>query len=204
MVIGPPVLVAIHRGENERARAVIEDFDRDQTDSGAAFESDYRSLREVALAHLSGDVAAAVAVVEHAQSGDYAEWPTWLPLAIDLLAGSSDAQPLRAAAEALRREQVPRTSPIVVAQVARVEALLAARGTDFALAASRWSAAIDAASGAGMAFDAAALTLELHEQAIEDASPAVRLQPALETFSRLRATPWLKRAQGVGAAVDAG
>jgi tetratricopeptide (TPR) repeat protein len=200
MVIGPPLLVALHRGENEQARTVIKDFDRDQADSGAAFESDYRSLREVALAHLSGDLPAAVAVVEHAQSGDYAEWPTWLPLAIDLLAGSPEDEPLRAAAEALRRDLVPRTSPIIVAQVARLDALLAARGTDLALAAARWSAAIDAVSAAGMAFDAAALTLELHEQAIGHSSPTGGLQPAIETFSRLRATPWLKRAQRVSAA----
>ena len=95
------------------------------------------------------------AVIDQAQSGDYAEWPTWLPLAIDLVAGLPGDQPLREAALALQADLVPITSPIVIAQSARVDALLAMRAGDRARAVARWSDAIRAASAAGMTFDAA-------------------------------------------------
>ena len=95
---------------------MLEDFDRDQADGGAAFKSDYRSLREVALAHLSGRHLEAKAVIDRAHSGDYAEWPTWLPLAIDLITQLRNDDVLREVAAALRREDVPKTSPMVAAQ----------------------------------------------------------------------------------------
>jgi len=41
----PPLLIAVHRGDLEQARAMIEEFDRREADGGAAFESDYRSVR---------------------------------------------------------------------------------------------------------------------------------------------------------------
>jgi class 3 adenylate cyclase/tetratricopeptide (TPR) repeat protein len=201
MVIGPPVLVALHRGELERVRAVIDEFDRDQADSGAAFESDYRSLREVVLAHLAGAPLEAKAVIDRAQSGDYAEWPTWLPLAIDLLAQMPDDQPLREAAAALSREVVPKTSPMVVAQIARLEALLAARSGDAGRAASRWSAAIETVSRAGMIFDAAVLRVELFEHLPGYDGANAGLHGAADMFTEIRATPWLKRARAAARAV---
>jgi class 3 adenylate cyclase/tetratricopeptide (TPR) repeat protein len=192
MVIGPPVLVAVHRGELEQARAVIEEFD---ADCDAAFESDYRSLREVALAHLGGDHVEAKAVIDRAQSGDYAEWPTWLPLAIDLLTQMPDDERLRDAAAALRQELAPKTSPMVAAQLARLEALLAAHSGDAALAASQWSTAIETVSKAGMVFDAAALRLELFEHLPEHPGSLAGLNTAVDTFTGLRAAPWLERAR---------
>jgi class 3 adenylate cyclase/predicted ATPase len=194
MAIGPPLLVALHRGEFERARAVIEEFDRHEADSGAAFESDYRSLREVALAHLAGAHREAMAVIDRAQSGDYAEWPTWLPLAIELITQLQDDQPIRDAGAALRREVVPKTSPLAAAQAARLDALLAARAGDNERAGSEWSAAIDTANRAGMVFDAAALKLELFEHVPEYAGAPAGLHTAIDTFKELRATPWLERA----------
>jgi tetratricopeptide (TPR) repeat protein len=194
MLIGPPVLVAIHRGALERARTVIAEFDRSQAESGAAFESDYRSLREVALAHLAGAPGDAMAVVQRAQSGDYAEWPTWLPLAIDLIAGLEDDAPLHAAVRALHADAVPNTSPIVTAQIARIEAVLAARGGEVGLAAARWSRAVEIADEAGMVFDTAALQLECFEHMPrQDAFAGAR--EALETFTALGATPWMERAR---------
>jgi class 3 adenylate cyclase/tetratricopeptide (TPR) repeat protein len=195
MLIGPPLLAAIHRGELERARSVIEEFDRFQADSGAAFESDYRSLREVALAHLVGASQEAVAVIDRAQSGDYAEWPTWLPLAIDLLVGLPEIEPLRRAAAALGRGGAPKTSPIVVAQTTRLRAVLASRSGRDDRAASNWSAAIKVASEAGMVFDAAALRLEFFEHVRGYGGALSELQLALDAFTGLRAEPWIKRAR---------
>ncbi len=195
MLIGPPLLSALYRGEPARARVIIGDFDRFEAESGAAFESDYRSLREVALAHLCGDALEAKAVIERAESGDYAEWPTWLPLAVDLVSRLPGDAPLREAAAALDRDLVPRTSPIVAAQGARVDALRAQRAGAADRAVAAWLRAIRALDEAGVAFDAAALRLELAEHFPDNSAARSGLQMAIETFSRLGATPWLERAR---------
>jgi hypothetical protein len=179
---------------------VIADFDRDQAQDGAAFESDYRSLREVALAWLDGDGAKSGAVIDRAQSGDFGEWPTWLPPAVDLLASLPDDEPLRAAAVALRRELVPRSSPIVATQIARVGALLAIRSERPDEAAVQWSSAIKIAAGAGMMFDVATLQLELFEHLPEHRDAPAGLREAADTFAALRATPWRERARSALAA----
>jgi class 3 adenylate cyclase/predicted ATPase len=195
MVMGPPVLVAIYRGERERARSVIEDFDRSQAESGAAFESDYRSLREVAMAHLAGDRLAAQRVLDQAQPGDYGEWPTWLTLAVDLLVGLTSDDPLRDAVAALQRDGVPRTSPMVTAQSARLQAHLAARAHDMATAASWWSTAIHATGEAGMVFDQATLLVERFEHLSDDEDARDGAHSAFATLAQLGATPWLARAR---------
>jgi predicted ATPase len=133
-------------------------------------------------------------VIERAQSGDYAEWPTWLPVAVDLLVQLQDDQALREAASALRRDGVPRTSPMVVAQSARIDALLAFGAGNRRDAASGWSAAIEVAVQAGMIFDAAALKLELFEHLRDHEGAVEGLEAATATFTSLRAAPWLTRA----------
>jgi tetratricopeptide (TPR) repeat protein len=201
MVLGPPLLVALHRGELDRVRSAIAEFDRFQAESGAAFESDYRSLREVALAHLNGTPTQAKALIDRAGSGDYGEWPTWLPLAIDLVRQLPDGAPLSETAAALERDVVPKTSPIVTAQAARVHALLAHRAGATDEAAAHWLRAIEAMRAAGVAFDEAALRLELFEYLPDRAGGLERLHAAMETFTRLRAAPWIERTRR---ALDAG
>jgi hypothetical protein len=199
-VLGPPLLVAIYRGEPERAREVIARFDREQAQDGAAFESDYRSLREVALAWLEGQPAEGAAIIDRAQSGDFGEWPTWLPLAVDLVAGLPDEAPLLAAAASLRRDLVPRSAPIVAAQIARLGALQAIRAERPNEAAVQWSSAIKIAAGAGMMFDVATLQLELFEHLPEHRDAPAGLREAADTFAALRATPWRERARSALAA----
>ena len=194
MLIGPPLLVAIHRGELDAARAILDEFDQVRGDSAVAFESDYRSLREVALAHLDGAHAEALSIIARAQSGDYAEWPSWLPLAVDLVSRLPGEEALREAADALAGDVVPKTSPYVKAQSARVDALLAHRSGDAERAAEQWSTAIAVVGEAGMAFHEAALRLELFEHVGERAVSAEDLRAAVGTFTGLRATPWLRRA----------
>jgi class 3 adenylate cyclase len=194
MLIGPPLLVALHRGERDQAQTIVDAFDPSRGDSAIAFESDYRSLREVAQAHLDGADRQALGVIDRAQSGDYGEWPSWLPIAIDLLSRLDDDQSLREAAAALSRELVPKTSPYVRSQTARLGALLAHRSGDATGAVSRWEAAIGEVSDAGMTFHAAAIRLELLEHVPDHADAVAGLQHAVETFTELRATPWLERA----------
>ena len=63
MAIGPPLLIALARGQVDVARSAIDAFDTRQADSGAAVESDYRSVRMVALAHLEDSPPRALAVI---------------------------------------------------------------------------------------------------------------------------------------------
>jgi tetratricopeptide (TPR) repeat protein len=93
MTIGPPVLVALARGEAEVARSLIDRFDRRQAQSGAAAETDYRSVRSVALAHVERQPSRALAAVLDAGTVDYAEWPVWLPFALDLLVAGRGMTP---------------------------------------------------------------------------------------------------------------
>jgi hypothetical protein len=202
MTIGPPVLVALARGELDVARSVIDGFDRQQAESGAAFESDYRSVRTVALAHVERQPQRALAAILDAGSGDYAEWPAWLPFAVDVLVEGQDDRPLRAAMEALRRPVAPKTSPHVNAQVQRLAAHLAARGGDWNAAAVHWQRARQITSEAGIPFDAAVLALELAEEAPDgEAAPEATRAEAIATFERLHAEPWLERARLVAARI---
>jgi tetratricopeptide (TPR) repeat protein len=196
MAIGPPVLVALGRGEFDAARSMIEEFNRGQANSGAAFESDYRSVFAVALAHLDRDRGRALAAIVDAGSGDYAEWPAWVPFAVDLLVAGDDDAPLTVAVEALNGPVAPSTSPYVTAQAQRLAAHLAARAGDGYAAAEPWHAARDIVTDAGVVFDAAVLALELAEADFESEidSDGMRAN-AVSTFERLRAGRWAERAR---------
>ncbi len=163
MAIGPPLQIALARGQGDLARSLIDDFDRRQAQSGAAVESDYRSVRAVALAHLEQAPQRALAAIVDAVTGDYAEWPTWLPFAVDLLVSCDDDDPLTVALEALEGPVAPKTSPYVTGQARRLAAHLAARAGDRDAAAEHWRAAREIMSEAGVVFDAAVLALELAE-----------------------------------------
>jgi hypothetical protein len=95
----------------------------------------------------------------------------------------------------LRRKIVPKTSPMVAAQASRLQALLAVHGGHTVRAQSEWSTAIKVASQAGMVFDEAALRLELFEHVPDHRGASAGLDGAIETFTRLRAAPWLERAR---------
>ncbi len=195
MTIGPRVFVALARGEPAQARAVIERFDRGQGRSGAASESDYRSVRTVALGHLERDPKRALSAVLEAGTDDYAEWPAWLPFAVDLLVEGEDDAPLRAALDALHDPVAPKTSPYVAAQLRRLEAHLAKRAGDEEAASLHWGAARQIMADALVPFDAAVLALELAEASPDgDPAGAVRAE-AISTFERLRARPWRERAR---------
>ena len=175
---------------------MIDGFDHRQAESGAAFESDYRSVRAVALAHLESAPDRALAAIMDAGSGDYAEWPAWLPFAVDLLVGGDDDDPLTAALDALNGPAAPKTSPYVTAQARRLDAHLAARAGDRDAAAEHWRAAGRIMGEAGVVFDAAVLALELADAGLGADPGADALSAgAMATFERLRAGPWVERAR---------
>jgi class 3 adenylate cyclase/predicted ATPase len=196
MSIGVPVLIALARGETDIARSVIEQFDRRQAESGAAFDSDYRSVRAAALARLEHDPARGLAAIVEAGSGDYAEWPAWLPLAVDLLVDAADDELLDTALSALLDPVAPKTSPHVRAQCERLAAHIAFRRGDGDAATAHWQTAGRIMSDAGVVFDAAVLGLEYAERAPDgDRRAAGSRATAIATFERLRAEPWLQRAR---------
>jgi class 3 adenylate cyclase/tetratricopeptide (TPR) repeat protein len=196
MGIGPPLAVSLARGELDIVRSVIDAFDRGQAESGAAFESDYRSVRAVGIASLEGDPDQALAAILHAGSGDYAEWPAWLPFAVDLVVAGGDDRALAAALGALEGAVAPKTSPYVTGQAERLAAHIAAHAGDYAGAARRWRAARQIMSEAGVVFDAAVLALELAEEASGgEVDAASGRAEAIATFERLGAGPWLERAR---------
>jgi tetratricopeptide (TPR) repeat protein len=196
MTIGPPVLIALARGEMDVARSVIERFDRRQAQTGAAAESDYRSVRTVALAHAEHDPALALSAVRGATTGDYAEWPAWLPFAVDLLVEGRDDAALHTALDALSDPVAPKTSPYVTAQMKRLTAHLAARAGESHAAVDHWRAAALIMSDAQVAFDAAVLAVELAEHSPDERDARAQ---ATVTFERLGARPWLDRARRIRA-----
>ncbi|MGH2883572.1 MAG: hypothetical protein ACRDPA_12885, partial [Solirubrobacteraceae bacterium] len=196
MAIGPPVLVTLARGEFDAMGSMIDEFQRGQAQSGAAFESDYRSAFAVALAQRDHAPVRALAAIVDAGSGDYAEWPAWLPFAVDLLVESDDDGSLTVALEALEGSVAPNTSPYVTGQARRLAAHLAARAGDGAAAAEHWRAARRLMSEAGVVFDVAVLALELAEAACDVNVDDDSLRAdAIATFERLRARPWIERAR---------
>ena len=198
MALGPPLLVSLARGELDRARSILDRFDRGQADSGAAFESDYRSVRAVALAYLEHDAQRALTVILDAGSGDYAEWPAWLPFAVDLVVGSDDERAIAAALEALEGPVAPKTSPYVTGQARRLAAHRAARADERDAATEHWRAARQIMAEAGVVFDAAVLALELAEGGSESDADALRVD-AVATLERLGAAPWIERARRLAA-----
>jgi tetratricopeptide (TPR) repeat protein len=196
MAIGPPVLVALARGEVDAVRSMIDGFGRRQAETGAAFESDYRSAFTVALAHADGAPDRALAAIVEAGSGDYAEWPVWLPFAIDLILDCDDGRSLVAALDALERTVAPKTSPYVTGQARRLAGHIAARAGDRDAAAEHWCAARQIMSEAGVVFDAAVLALEFAEAGFGGREDDDSLRAdAIATFERLRARPWIERAR---------
>ena len=151
----------------------------------------------VALAHLEGAPDLALAAIVDAGSGDYAEWPAWLPFAVDLLVVGDDDGPLVAALEALNGPVAPDTSPYVTAQARRLAAHLAARAGDHDGASEHWRAAWQLMNDAGVVFDAAVLALELSQAESSDAGGGAGdlRAGAISTFERLRAAPWVERAR---------
>ncbi len=197
MAIGPPVLIALARGEFDVVRSMIDEFERGHARSGAAFESDYRSVFTVALAHLDAAPNRALAAIVDAGSGDYAEWPAWLPFAVDLLVANDDYGALTMALKALEGPVAPKTSPYVTGQATRLAAHVVARAGDRETAAEHWRRARQIMSEAGVVFDAAVLALELVEAGCAvhgDDDGSLRAE-AIGTFERLRAGPWIERAR---------
>lgn len=194
MAIGPPVLVALARGEVDAMRSLIDDFERGQAQSGAVFESDYRGVFTVARAHLEHAPDQALAAIVNAGSGDYAEWPAWLPIAVDLIVASDDDRSLTTALDALEHPVAPKTSPYVAAQARRLAAHIAARAGERDVAAENWRAARAIMGEAGVVFDAAVLALELAEAGSASEGDPLRAD-VVGTFERLRAGPWIERAR---------
>ena len=161
MAIGPPVLVALARGQFDLVRSLIDEFDRLQAETGAAFESDYRGVRMVALAHLEGAPDRALAAIVGLRLRRLRRVAGVASICGRPAGGGRRRRPAHRGARGAERPSVPKTSPYVIAQERRLAAHLAARAGERDVAAEHWRAAWRLMNEAGVVFDAAVLALEL-------------------------------------------
>jgi class 3 adenylate cyclase/predicted ATPase len=201
MAIAPLVVIAMARDEEDRLRRLVAEYDASagRVDP-TVFEGDFRILRAVALARLSRNETDEVSrLIPKASASDYAEWTGWLAPIVDRLLMQPAAGPLEAAVSALHEPGAMRRTPPVLAQVARLEAHLAARAEQDALAVERFREAERLTGECGMRFENAAIALERAEHATLRGRSAdvAALAGARATFAELGAAPWLVRAERI-------
>ena len=201
MAIAPLVVIAMARDQQERLQQLVAEYDASagRVDP-TVFEGDFRILRAVALAGLSREETEGVSrLIPEAGASDYAEWTGWLAPIVDRLVVQPPAEPLEAALAALREPGAMRRTQPVLAQVARLEAHLAARAGQETVAVDRFGEAERLTSECGMRFENAAIALERAEHAASRNTPpdAATLAAALATFAQLGAVPWLARAKRI-------
>jgi tetratricopeptide (TPR) repeat protein len=201
MAIAPLVVIALARGEEDRLRALVAEYEqRSSRGDARAFESDFRMLRAAVLAGLSRNETEGIArLIPQAGASDYAEWTGWLAPIVDRLVTQPEIDSLDAALTALREPGAMKRTPPVRAQAARLEAHLAARTGQDALAADRFQEAERLTDECGMVFESAAIVLERAEHATSRGEPpaAAALAGARATFAELGAAPWLARAERI-------
>lgn len=201
MAIAPLVVSAVARGQTQRVREFVAEYDERSTGGDTrAFESDFRILRAAALASLSPDGNPEISrLIPQAGASDYAEWTGWLAPIVDRLVVQPEIDPLEAALAALREPGAMRRTPPVLAQAARLEAHLAARAGQDALAADRFQEAERLTDECGMRFENAAIVLECAEHATSRGEPpnADALARTRATFAELGAAPWLARTERI-------
>jgi len=193
MVVAPLAVIALARGQDERVRALVSEYDRRSSEAGAGvFESDFRVLRTAILAVADADVETLARMIPDAEVADYAEWTGWLAPVVDRLVAVNATEPLEAALSALQGGGRMKRTPPVQAQAERLAAHLAGRAED-ERAEGIWVRAEELATGCGLRFEAAVLALERTEHTHGGGPDG--LGGALATFEELGAEPWLARAR---------
>jgi tetratricopeptide (TPR) repeat protein len=193
MATAPLVVIALARGERERALELVAEHDRRCSHVGASvFESDFRSLRRLVLGSGAGGTSELAEIITTAEIADYAEWTGWLAPVIDRLVVAGADPQLEAALGALRDHGAMKRFAPIQAQAARLEAHLAARAGDGMRATACWTQAEALAGQCGLAFERAVIVLERVEHHTDQGSAL--LSGARDTLERLAAAPWVIRA----------
>ncbi len=195
----PLVVIALERGQDDRALALVADYDRRRVGAASSvLDTDFRVLRSaVLLMHDSCSASELARLLENAESADYGEWTGWLTPIVDRLVATGDRQPIEVASAALRGPgEMKQTAP-VRAQAERLDAHLAAHLGDETRALEYWATARRLARDCGLVFEAAVVALERAEYVARMAAPqdVEGLADARTTFERLGAAPWLARAE---------
>jgi class 3 adenylate cyclase/predicted ATPase len=191
MAFAPLVVIALARGERERARELVAEHERRATAEGdSLFDSDFRSVRRTVLAAGTPELAA---IIPGATAAEFAEWTGWLAPVVDALVSSPTIAPLKSALAALRTPEAMKQTPPVQAQAERLAGHLAARVGDLGEAMQALTRAERLAASCEAKFEAAAVALERSELSRTD--PENLLPRARATFARLGAVPWDARAE---------
>jgi tetratricopeptide (TPR) repeat protein len=194
MAIAPLVVIALARGQQDRVRVLVaEHASRFGTDSS---DCDFRVLGSAALViDRGGSVRELAQLIEDSEAADYAEWTGWLPRILDRIVAGPTDEPLATALTVLTGAGATKQASPVRAQVRRLEAHLASRDGDHALAAQGFSEAERLASECGMAFEKAVIELERVEHMVKTTRSAEtpNIADGRTVFARLQARPWLAR-----------
>jgi tetratricopeptide (TPR) repeat protein len=198
MAIAPLVVIALARGDWNGVRALVAEHARRlESNPESSLDYDFRVLGAAVLVIDRGGTASELArLIEGSETVDYAEWTGWLSPILDRIVAGPTPEPVEAALTMLCGPgEIKQASPIR-AQVCRLEAHLASRGGDDDHAARGFNEAEQLAGDCGMAFENAVIVLEHAEHTAATARPvdALKLAAARTVFARLRAKPWLARA----------
>ena len=195
MALAPLVVIALGRGDADRARALVAEHDARCSDGGVSvFESDFRALRRTVLAANGSDELARI--IPEAEIADFAEWTGWVSPVVDALVAAGEPETLASALDALTTNDPMKQTAPVQAQAQRLAAHLAAARGDRDAAVSALARAAWLAARCELGFELAVIELERCELAAGEGvlSPSgVR-----GTFTRLGAGPWRARAERIG------
>lgn len=197
--------IARHRGDLPAAETALEKVAGVQGSASVQDRAVYVATRYAALA-AAGRREEALALVEEAQADIQGHLETG-PWGVDLVvaeAALACGRSERAAAAVAAAEARPpgETGPLIQAQAARFRALVAAAQGDDRRAEESFKIAAASFREYGMPFHLACTQLEQAEWLVsqgraDEAGPLVA--EARETFERLRAAPWLERADALAA-----
>jgi class 3 adenylate cyclase/tetratricopeptide (TPR) repeat protein len=201
MALTTLVVMALARDELESVRELVAVYDARLSGTDTSlFERDFRILRAAAMAIVGPGTGEEVArLIPQAVASDYAEWTGWLAPIVDRLVVQPEIEPLEAALAALREPGAMRRTPPVLAQAARLEAHLAARAGQDALAIDRFREAERLTDECGIRFENAAIALERAEHATSrgESPDADALARTRATFAELGAARWQARAERI-------
>jgi hypothetical protein len=195
MAIAPLAVIALARGEGERARRLVDEHDRRCGVEVSVFESDFRCLRGAILAAEGDDANAVAEIISGAEVADFAEWAGWLAPVVDLLVLQRSLEPLVEAQAALSPEAKMRHTPPVQTQAERLAAHIAWRRGDLPAAIEHWAEAERLAKECSLEFERAVIVLERAEARGDGRASGIGLAGAQAVFERLGAAPWSRRAR---------
>lgn len=183
--------VYVQRGAREKSNEIL-NYLHTVINANADAQHFIEPLMTVTQATLNRDSSLALKTI--IDTNAYNDRSTWLPLAVNLLTESPNKNQISSATAALERGQKSKTTPLVASQIERLKAHLATLDNDPKGAIAHWQKARAITVKTHMPFETAVLALEVVENTPTTRDSKVLLDQAIQSFTELRAEPWLRRA----------